>query len=61
MEITTGIIDDHGVQRVAMRVQQDEMDPEPLTLALSPELARMVAFALAEEADRLAPPMWREP
>ena len=60
MEITTGIITDHGIPRVGLRVQQSADDPDPLTIALSPALARKVAFSLMEDADQLEPPAWRE-
>jgi hypothetical protein len=58
MELTTGIIDDHGVSRVGLRVQENEDDPDPVTFPLSPEKARRVAFGLMSEADRLDPPLW---
>lgn len=61
MEITTGIITDHGIERVGLRVQVSEDDNEPITYAMSPEMARKVAFSLMSEADTLDPPMWREP
>ena len=61
MEITTGIIDDHGVPRVGLRVQTGEHDQECVTYAMNAELARKVAFSLMQEADELDPPMWREP
>jgi hypothetical protein len=60
MEITTGIIDEHGVPRVGLRVQESEDDHDCVTYVLSPELARKVAFSLMQEADELDTPMWRD-
>ena len=60
MEITTGIIQNHGIPRVGLRIQTSEDDPDPITYCLSPDPARKVAFSPMEDADQLEPPIWRE-
>ena len=61
MQISTGIFEDeHGVQMVGLRVTKDDDDNDPITIVLPPEIARQVAFALMEEADKIMPPAWRK-
>lgn len=59
MQIHTGItVGENGLRAIGLHVIAEEYDATPLTIVMSPELARQVAFSLMEEADRLEPPAW---